>query len=56
MLDPQASLTIRNSSSSQFTLTVMSCVSVIIPFVLAYIVYCWRALSKPVTPKSDFHY
>ena len=56
LLDPQASLTIRNSSSSQFTLTVMSCVSVIIPFVLAYIVYCWRALSKPVTPKSDFHY
>lgn len=56
LLNPQASLTIRNSSSSEFTLTVMSVVSVIIPFVLAYVVYCWRALSKPVTPDSKFHY
>lgn len=38
------SLNIRNSSSSPFTLKTMSFVSLIIPFVLAYIVYAWRAL------------
>lgn len=42
--DLQSSLTIRNSSSSLFTLKVMSYVSIIIPFVLAYIFYAWRAL------------
>ncbi|MDR2468880.1 MAG: cytochrome d ubiquinol oxidase subunit II [Tannerella sp.] len=40
----QSSLTIENSSSSLFTLKTMSIVSVLIPFVLAYIVYTWRAL------------
>ena len=44
LLDAQSSLTIRNSSSSQFTLTVMSIVSILVPFVLAYIAYCWRAM------------
>jgi len=39
--DLQSSLTIRNSSSSLFTLKVMSWVSVLVPFVLAYIAYCW---------------
>ena len=38
------SLNIRNSSSSPFTLKAMSVVSLLIPFVLAYIVYAWRAL------------
>lgn len=38
------SLNIRNSSSSPFTLQAMSVVSLLIPFVLAYIVYAWRAL------------
>ena len=38
------SLNIRNSSSSPFTLKTMSFVSLLIPFVLAYIVYAWRAL------------
>ena len=38
------SLNIRNSSSSPFTLKAMSFVSLLIPFVLAYIVYAWRAL------------
>lgn len=42
--DPSSSLTIANSSSSEFTLTVMSYVSIAIPFVLAYIVYVWRSL------------
>lgn len=40
----QSSLTVQNSSSSEFTLMAMSIVSLIIPFVLAYIVYAWRAM------------
>jgi hypothetical protein len=44
--DLQSSLTLANSCSSQFTLTVMSCVSLLIPFVLAYIVYAWRQMDK----------
>lgn len=44
--DLQSSLTIANSSSSRFTLFVMSCVSLLIPFVLAYIVYAWRQMDK----------
>lgn len=44
LADLQSSLTIRNSSSSPFTLKVMSYVSILIPFVLAYIFYAWRAL------------
>ncbi|RHJ88973.1 cytochrome d ubiquinol oxidase subunit II [Parabacteroides bouchesdurhonensis] len=42
--DLQSSLTIQNSSSSPFTLKVMSFVSILVPFVLAYIFYAWRAL------------
>lgn len=50
LLDTSSSLSIRNSSSTQFTLTVMSWVSIITPFVLAYIAYVWRAMSRrPVT-------
>ena len=44
--DLQSSLTIVNSSSSRFTLLVMSIVSLLIPFVLAYIVYAWRQMDK----------
>ena len=44
--DLQSSLTIFNASSSFFTLKVMSVVSLLIPFVLAYIVYAWRSLEK----------
>ena len=44
LLDTQSSLTIRNSSSSEFTLTAMSIVSVLVPFVIAYIAYCWHAM------------
>ncbi len=46
LLDAQSSLTIANSSSSEFTLTVMSVVSLLVPFVVAYIAYCWRALDR----------
>ena len=49
--DLQSSLTIRNSSSSQFTLQVMFWVSLLIPFVLAYIVYAWHQMDKKkITP------
>lgn len=42
----QSSLTIFNSSSSKFTLTAMAIVSILVPFVLAYIVYAWRTMNK----------
>lgn len=44
--DLQSSLTIANSCSSEFTLRTMSVVSLLVPFVLAYIVYAWRAIDK----------
>ena len=44
--DLQDSLTIENSSSSHYTLTAMSYVSLAIPFVVAYIFFVWRALNK----------
>lgn len=43
-VDLQSSLTIVNSSSSLFTLKTMFYVSLLIPFVLAYIAYCWHAM------------
>ena len=46
LLDVQSSLTLRNSSSSEFTLTVMSVVSILVPFVLAYIAYCWYKMDR----------
>lgn len=42
--DLQSSLTIANSCSSEFTLTVMFYVSLLVPFVLAYIAYVWRKM------------
>ena len=44
--DLQSSLSIVNSCSSEFTLRTMSIVSVLVPFVLAYIVYAWHAIDK----------
>ena len=44
LADLQSSLTIQNSSSSPFTLEVMSYVSLLIPFVFAYIFFAWRAI------------
>jgi len=44
--DLQSSLTIQNSSSSHYTLVALSWVSLFVPFVLAYIIYAWRALNK----------
>lgn len=42
----QSSLTLANSCSSDFTLKTMSVVSILIPFVLAYIFYAWRSIDK----------
>ena len=53
--DLQSSLTIFNSSSSEFTLTVMSYVSILIPFVLAYIFCAWRSLEKKRTDIEDIN-
>lgn len=51
--DLQSSLTLANSCSSHFTLKVMAYVSILIPFVLAYIFYAWRAIdNKKITAKE----
>ena len=39
--------------SSEFTLRTMAYVSIFIPFVLAYIVYAWRALDKKEIDKDE---
>jgi cytochrome d ubiquinol oxidase subunit II len=44
--DLQSSLTIQNSSSSHYTLTAMSYVSLMVPFVIAYIWYVWKTMVK----------
>ncbi len=51
--DLQSSLTIENASSSKYTLVAMGYVSLMVPFVFAYIWYAWRSLSKePITVKE----
>lgn len=53
LLDTASSLTIANSSSSEFTLRTMSWVSLLVPFVAAYIIYAWWSLTrKPITPEE----
>jgi cytochrome d ubiquinol oxidase subunit II len=51
--DLQSSLTIRNSSSSHYTLQVMSYVSLLIPFVVAYIWYAWKSINKKKIDKTE---
>ena len=51
--DLQSSLTLSNSCSSEFTLTTMFYVSLLVPFVLAYIVYCWRAIDSKKLDKDE---
>jgi cytochrome d ubiquinol oxidase subunit II len=54
--DLQMSLTIENSCSSEFTLRTMFWVSLLVPFVLAYIVYCWRKIdSRKLTQGEIAH-
>jgi cytochrome d ubiquinol oxidase subunit II len=51
--DLQSSLTIKNSSSSHYTLTAKSYVSLLVPFVLAYIAYTWRAINRKKIDVSE---
>lgn len=51
--DLQSSLTIENSSSSEFTLRTMFYVSLLIPFVLAYIAYAWHSLDRKKIDKEE---
>ena len=51
--DLQSSLTLSNSSSSEFTLTAMSIVSLIIPLVVAYIAYFWYKMDKRSLTKEE---
>lgn len=52
-VDLQSSLTIANSCSSEFTLRTMAWVSLLIPFVLAYIFYAWRSIDRQKLNKED---
>lgn len=61
LLNPMDSLTIRNASSSEFTLRTMAYASILIPFVVAYIAYVWHSMDKKkLTPgaleSSDHKY
>jgi cytochrome d ubiquinol oxidase subunit II len=51
--DLQSSLTLANSCSSEFTLRTMFYVSLLVPFVLAHIVYAWRAIDKKKLDKQE---
>ncbi|MCR5643440.1 MAG: cytochrome d ubiquinol oxidase subunit II [Prevotella sp.] len=51
--DLQSSLTLQNSCSSEFTLRTMFYVSLLVPFVLAYIVYAWRAIDAKKLDKEE---
>ena len=51
--DLQSSLTIQNSCSSEFTLTTMFYVSLLVPFVLVYIISAWRAIDKKKLDKEE---
>ncbi|WP_207155627.1 cytochrome d ubiquinol oxidase subunit II [Prevotella herbatica] len=51
--DLQSSLYLSNSCSSYFTLQVMSVVSILVPFVLAYIIYAWHAIDKRSLTKDE---
>ena len=51
--DLQSSLTLENSCSSEFTLTTMFWVSLLVPFVLAYIIYAWRAIDAKKLDKEE---
>ena len=51
--DLQSSLTIQNASSSEYTLIAMSWVSLLVPFVIAYIWYAWKSLGKNKISEFD---
>jgi len=51
----QSSLTIYNASSSHYTLSVMSYVSLFVPVVILYIALAWRSLSKKKIDTSELN-
>ncbi len=51
--DLQSSLTLQNSCSSYFTLSVMAVVSLLVPFVIAYIAYCWYKINDKKLDASE---
>lgn len=51
----QSSLTLENSCSSKFTLLTMFYVSLLVPLVVAYIAYCWRAIDKKKLTKEELN-
>lgn len=53
--DLQSSLTITNASSSRFTLVAMSYVSLIVPFVFAYIIYAWKSINKKKIDEAEIN-
>ncbi len=53
VFDLQSSLTIENASSSKFTLVAMSYVSLIVPFVVGYIWYVWKAMNNKKISKEE---
>jgi cytochrome d ubiquinol oxidase subunit II len=53
LTDMQSSLNIQNASSSHYTLTAMSYVSLLVPFVLAYIFYAWRSINNKKIDKQE---
>ena len=52
-VDLQSSLTIVNSSGSHYTLMTMAYVSLMVPFVLAYITYAWYSMDKVKITKEE---
>ncbi len=53
LTDPQSSLHIQNASSSHYTLTAMSYVSLVVPFVFAYIYYAWRSINNKKIDRQE---
>lgn len=53
--DLQSSLTIHNSSSSHYTLMVMSYVSLLVPFVIIYIIYAWRSINNTKMVEAELN-
>ena len=51
--DLQSSLTLQNSCSSYFTLSTMAVVSLLVPFVIAYIAYCWYKINNKKLNASE---
>ncbi|HHB75816.1 MAG TPA: cytochrome C oxidase assembly protein, partial [Desulfobulbus sp.] len=52
-VDLQSSLTIYNASSSLYTLQVMTWVALLIPVVLAYIIYVWKSMDSRKMSLAD---